>query len=186
LLKNTPEAGLLVLVVGPSGVGKDTLIDGARAALDGDESVTFARREITRPAEAGGEDHIAVTPAQFEAREAAGRYLLSWRAHDLAYGIAIEVLDQIAARRTVVANVSRSVLDHARAVVAGVRVVSIDADPEILARRLAARGREDAGAIAARLARARALAVTGDDVIELWNDGPVEQGVAHLLKAIRR
>lgn len=175
-----------MLVVGPSGVGKDTLIDGARAALAGDEMVTFARREITRPAEAGGEDHIAVTPAQFEAREAAGRYLLSWRAHDLAYGIPIEVVDQIAARRTVVANASRSVLDHARAVTGGLRVVSIDADPKILARRLAARGREDAEAITARLARARAVTVTGDDVIELWNDGPVEQGVAQLLEAIRR
>ena len=41
--------GSLVLVVGPSGVGKDTLIGGAKQALENDRRFTFVRRVVTRP-----------------------------------------------------------------------------------------------------------------------------------------
>jgi len=174
-----------VLVVGPSGVGKDTLIDGARAALAADPSIIFARREITRPADAGGEDHTPVSEAAFQARRAAGGYLLAWEAHGLGYGLPATLNDDVAAGRTVVANVSRGVLDQARERFASVRVVSISASPETLARRLAARGREDAAGIQARLARADLPANLGDGVVELRNDGTPAEGVAALVAAIR-
>jgi ribose 1,5-bisphosphokinase len=182
--KNTPKAGLLILVVGPSGVGKDTLIDGARAALADDPHVVFVRRDITRPAEAGGEDHQPVSEAEFHRREAAGDYALSWRAHGLCYGVPADILQDLAMGRRVVANVSRGVIDETRRRRGAVRVVSVSADPEQLAERLRQRGRESETEIADRIARAQAYGVTGDDVIALRNDGSREAGVMAMIRAI--
>jgi ribose 1,5-bisphosphokinase len=184
--KSTAEAGLLVLVVGPSGVGKDTLLDGARAALAADPAVVFARRDVTRPAEAGGEAHAPVDAAAFQARRSAGGYLLAWQAHGLGYGLPAALGDDLTAGRTVVANVSRAVLDEARARFPRVRVVAISASPATVARRLAARGREDAAGIEARLKRADLFTTRGDDVVEVLNDGAPAEGIAALVAAIRR
>ncbi|TPW05570.1 MAG: phnN,nitR, partial [Alphaproteobacteria bacterium] len=60
LSRNTADRGVLILVVGPSGVGKDSMIEGARAALADDPDVVFVRRDITRAVDAGGEQHHAV------------------------------------------------------------------------------------------------------------------------------
>jgi ribose 1,5-bisphosphokinase len=175
---------LLVLVVGPSGVGKDTLIDGARAALADNPGVVFVRRDITRPAEAGGEDHQPVSEAEFQRREAAGDYVLSWRAHGLSYGVPADILKDLAAGRRVVVNVSRGVIDEARRRLGAVRVVSVSADPEQLAERLRQRGRESEAEIADRIARAQAYGVAGPDVIALRNDGSREAGVMAMIRSI--
>ena len=177
---------MLVLVVGPSGVGKDTLLDGARTVLADDPGVVFPRRQITRPAEAGGEDHIPISEAEFAARDAAGVYALAWQAHGLSYGLAADIEADLAAGRTVVANVSRQVLEAARRRYGAVRVVSVTADAQVLAERLRQRGRESEADIARRLARAEAVEVAGDDVTVLRNDGPPQDGVAQLVAAIRR
>lgn len=175
-----------MLVVGPSGVGKDTLIDGARAGLADNPAVVFVRRDITRPAEAGGEDHQPVSEAEFQRREAAGDYALCWRAHGLSYGVPVGILQDLALGRRVVANVSRGVIDEARRRLGGVRVVSVTADPEQLAERLRRRGRETEAEIADRIARARAYSIAGDDVIVLRNDSSREAGVMAMMSAILR
>jgi|HubBroStandDraft_1064217.scaffolds.fasta_scaffold651098_1 ribose 1,5-bisphosphokinase len=171
---------MLVLVVGPSGAGKDTLLDAARAALAGDPRFRFVRRVITRPADAGGEAHEAVTEATFATRA----FALAWQAHGLRYGIPDDIAADLAAGRVVVANVSRSVIAEAAARFP-VQVIEITASPEVLATRLAMRGRESAANVTARLARTVALP-DGVPVETVMNDATVEAGTARFLAALSR
>jgi phosphonate metabolism protein PhnN/1,5-bisphosphokinase (PRPP-forming) len=174
---------MLILVVGPSGAGKDTLMDAARAALAGDARFRFVRREITRPADAGGEAHMAVSEADFSARATGGGYALWWRAHGLGYGIPADIAGDLAAGLVVVANVSRAVLADAASRFP-VLVLEISAAPEVLAARLAARGRESAADIAERVRRAVALPA-GLEVVTVMNDGTREAGAALVVGVLR-
>ncbi|WP_439594833.1 phosphonate metabolism protein/1,5-bisphosphokinase (PRPP-forming) PhnN [Falsiroseomonas sp.] len=175
---------MLVPVVGPSGAGKDTLMAAARARLAGDARFVFARRSITRPAEAGGEDHDPLSEADFRRRQAEGGFLLWWPAHGLLYGIPRDIEARLAEGRVVVANLSRTVLAEAASRFP-LRILNITAPPAVLAARLAARGRETEADIAARLAREAALP-PGLEVETVLNDGSVEEGVARVLAALSR
>ncbi len=178
------SAGVLVLVVGPSGAGKDSLLDGARVCLAGDTRFRFVRRVITRPANSGGEAHEAVNDADFAARLAGGGFALSWRAHGLRYGIPADIHADIAAGRVVVANVSRGVIAAARAAFS-TRVIVVCAPVEVLARRLVARGRESESDIVVRLTR-EAPQPVGPDVLTVMNDTTLEEGVARFVAALSR
>lgn len=175
---------MLVAVVGPSGAGKDTLMGLARARLDGDPRFRFVQRAITRPAEAGGEAHRALDAAAFAAEREAGAFALHWVAHGLAYGIPRDIEADLAARRVVVANLSRAVLAGAAARYR-LRVLNITAPVAVLAARLAARGREAAADIAARLAREAPLP-HGLDIATVMNDATPEDGAAQVLAALSR
>lgn len=144
--------GRLVLVVGPSGAGKDTLIDLARAASANDDRVVFARRVVTREA-SSFENNTQVTPASFETARTNGGFAVDWKAHGLSYALPISINEEIRAGRTVVANISRSVIAFLRARYADVVVILVTAPPEVLAARLSARGRDSDGPIANRLLR---------------------------------
>jgi ribose 1,5-bisphosphokinase len=174
--------GRLVLVVGPSGAGKDTLIAGAHTACAGDPTVVFPRRVVTRPSSAA-EDHDTVTAEVFDHGVATGAFALWWDAHGNRYGIRSRIDDDIRAGRTVVCNVSRTITGQARASYAQVAVVLVTAPPEVLAMRLAARGRASDGDAGHRIARAVALDGEADVVID--NVASAEVGVQRLLRAIR-
>jgi len=126
-----------------------------------------------------------LTAAMKQAGAAAGDYLLCWEAHGLGYGLPAVLAAELAAGRTVVANVSRTVLDEARSRFPGVRIVSVTAEPEAVAGRLARRSREDVEAVARRLARADIHAVAGEDVVVLPNNGDPREGVTALVAAIK-
>jgi len=145
--------GVFFFVVGPSGAGKDTLIDGAKALLAPTGRYVFAQRVITRPAGSPGEDHASVTEAEFAASEQAGAFLVTWDAHGLRYGLPSELADALAAGRNVVANGSRAVVGKLMDLVPRLVVVEVTAPAHVLAQRIALRGREAGDGIAARLAR---------------------------------
>ncbi|KAF0117263.1 MAG: phnN [Hyphomonadaceae bacterium] len=164
------SVGTLFLIVGPSGVGKDTLIDGAKAALKDEKNFVFPTRYITRSIDAGGENHFPINQEEFEAKKNAGAFALSWEAHGLQYGISSEIIDEIKNGNTIVVNVSRSAIDEARANFPKVRIINISAPQDLLRARLLERGRENFDDIEQRLTRASAYKIAGDDVSELCND----------------
>lgn len=166
-------AGCLVLVVGPSGVGKDTLLGFARARLADRADIVFPRRAITRPTDPT-EDHEALDETAFAARD----FALSWQAHGLRYGVPRAIETELAADRRVVVNVSRGVLETARRHYP-TQVIAITAPLPILAARLARRGRESVDDVARRLARTNAP-IAADAVIA--NDGTIEVAGAALVR----
>ena len=178
--------GILFLVVGPSGVGKDSLIDGARHSLADDPAFHFPKRLITRSANAGGEGHQALTAAAFELLETAGGFMLSWQAHGHRYGIPKTAEQALANGRSVIINVSRQVIDEARRCWSPLRVLQISAPRNVLAARLAARGREQADDIRRRLERASSYAISGDDVREVVNDDELERVIDRFVALLKK
>jgi ribose 1,5-bisphosphokinase len=173
--------GRLVLVVGPSGAGKDTLLGLARAACIEDAGILFPRRVVTREASAA-EDNIAMSVDEFRRAREQGSFAVHWDAHGHAYALPVEINDDIRAGRTVVVNVSRTVLLDLRRAYASVVVVSITAPPDVLAERLAARARVSDGNIEARLSRSvdeRSADVT------IVNAGSAEYHSRQLVRVIR-
>lgn len=173
------SAGQLVVVVGPSGVGKDTLIAALAGACP---DLVVARRVITRAAGAVGEDHDAVSEALFDARLALGQYALHWAAHGLRYAIPASIDTELLAGKMVVFNGSRRALPAIRARYPDAQILMITAAPEVLAARLRARGRESAREIAARLKRVGTDLPEGAVLIQ--NDGTVDAALEQLLRAL--
>lgn len=175
---------ILFYIVGPSGSGKDSLLRYARAHLAGDPGVVFAHRYITRPVEIDGENHIALTRDEFDARLGAGLFAMHWESHGLRYGIGQEIHLWLARGCHVVVNGSRAYLQQARDHYPQLTAVWVEVSADILEARLRARGRENAAQIAARVARAAQFRPDGDDVYVVRNDGALEQGGKQLLALI--
>lgn len=175
-------SGRLIGVVGPSGVGKDTVMQAVVAARPG---IGLVRRVITRAPDAGGEVYNAVSEAEFDRRVIGGDFALHWQAHGLRYGIPRGVEDDLASGRTMLVNLSRSVLREAQARFARFTVLSLTARTEVLAARLAGRGRETREDIARRLDRAGYGLPEGlRDVVHIDNSGGLDDTVGAVLAAI--
>lgn len=144
--------GRLVLVAGPSGAGKDTLINLARTACAGDPNVVFPRRVVTRRASAF-EDNEELDAPEFREALADGRFAVHWEAHGHSYALPRAIDDDIRAGRAVVVNVSRGVIGALRQLYENVVVVMITAPADVLATRLATRRRSSDADLGKRLHR---------------------------------
>ncbi|KEJ96461.1 phosphonate metabolism protein/1,5-bisphosphokinase (PRPP-forming) PhnN [Pseudosulfitobacter pseudonitzschiae] len=174
-------SGRMIAVVGPSGVGKDTVM---QALVDAAPQLSLVRRVITRAADAGGEDFDAVSVPMFMGMQAAGEFALSWQAHGLRYGIPATVDRELKQGRDLLVNLSRSVLPAAQARFGAMPVLLLTASPAVLRARLMARGREAGAEIDARLARAGFALPGGIAAIHIDNSGPIADTVRRALAAL--
>lgn len=173
----------VIAVVGPSGVGKDSVMQ----ALDArDPGIYRMRRVITRPEGAGGEEFDRVSEETFRQMATDKAFALHWQAHGLFYGVPTSIDELRQHADAVLVNLSRSVLLPAQEVFGDLIVISLTATPEILAHRLSARGRESAPEQARRLARANVpLPDAVRCVIEIDNSGPLDATVDAILARLQ-
>lgn len=171
--------GHLVLVVGPSGAGKDSIIDGARTRLAGTPGLVFVRRVVTRPS-TRSEDNIECTEIDFAHDQAAGAFAFTWEAHGHFYGVPKQVASDIRLGHTVIVNVSRGIITDARKQFSHVTVVAVTAPHEILQQRIAARGRMTDSASSERTHR---VFDERPDVI-IVNDATLDEAVTRFVDLV--
>ncbi|WP_164661888.1 AAA family ATPase [Tropicibacter sp. Alg240-R139] len=174
----------VIAVVGPSGVGKDSVMEALAARGD---ALQLVRRVITRPSGEDGEDFERVTEDEFEAGLAVGDFLLHWEAHGMRYGIPKSIHEQRSQARGLLVNLSRSVLLDAQELFDDFVVVALTASPEVLAARLNRRARESVEDRQRRLDRARLKLPKGlRRVIKVDNSGALDQTVQMILSRLQR
>lgn len=175
----------LIYLMGPSGSGKDSVIDHARPALQA-LGVAVARRVITRSAEAVGEVAHSVSPWQFATLRSNGAFALDWQANGLSYGIPVEIDTWLAEGRSVLVNGSRGHLQSARAKYPDLVPILLTVSAEVLRERLLRRARESAEEIEERLARNLRIAGQFDEGVYLLDNSTTLDAAVQRLLAILR
>ena len=177
--------GRLVLVVGPSGAGKDAVMTGARHILKGDGNVVFPRRFVTRLSNPDAEDHVSMTEMEFALAVADGAFALWWRAHGNSYGIGRFIESHLESGATVVVNCSRASVGDAFERFANVTVAEISAPEDVLVARIVARGRETPEQARQRVQRKVPDYPAGVRVVRIGNDGPLERAVTRFCEVLK-
>ena len=180
-------AGRLVYCMGPSGAGKDSLLDWLRAHLPAPCPVHWAQRTISRAATSGGEAHEVVSPEAFAALRQAQAFALHWQANGLGYGIRHAQLAPLAQGRWVLLNGSRAYLPEALVQFPDLVAVHITASPAVLRARLLSRRRETHAQVEARVQRALAYTPPpGAARLEVHNDSALGDAGEQLLTALEQ
>ena len=153
----SPETcGLLVVVSGPSGVGKTTIVRSLRDRLDGMLSTSATTRPRS-PQETDGEDYFFMDEARFRAMIDAGEFIEHAQVFGRHfYGTPRGPVEQaLAAGRLVILEIDVQGGLQVRRNFPAAFMVFIDAPSEDeLLRRLRSRGRDDEEAIQRRFAEA--------------------------------
>lgn len=145
--------GNLFVVSGPSGVGKDTLLNAVLSQLEGVVRSVSATTRPPREGEKEGVDYFYLSPTQFEEAIAAGRFLEHARYGENLYGTPKEPVEQKRAQGVdVVLKIEvQGALQVKRACPEAILIFIAPPSLEELERRLTQRGTEDRERIAERL-----------------------------------
>jgi len=154
----------VVLVVGPSGAGKDSLLRGAREYFGKSGSLRFVRRYITRPPD-GSEDNYYIDPKGFALLKQLNFFISTWQAHGNQYGIPCHALGSPGSRNgydLLLLSISRSAIIDFEQIHNTVTTIQIKVRESVLRERLKKRGRENNLEIQKRLERAKRPVVARD------------------------
>lgn len=177
--------GRLIVVVGASGAGKDSILKGAATHYKDNPRVDFVRRVITRECDPASEVHDSLTEEQFIARQKHGDFSVWWQANGLYYGLPVEVLAKIKLGQLIIANGSRAAITDIRSTFKQLTVVHITVTEEVLAGRLASRRRETDDQIAQRLQRNQTMkSFEGDDVVIIDNSAARQTAIDEFIALI--
>ena len=162
----------LIYVIGPSGAGKDSLLNSLRqdmAAMTDTATpppLYFAKRTITRNHDQSNEDHEVVDPSHFES-------------------LVNQELAPMSESTWVMVNGSRAYLEEAKQRFPGLTVLFITAPIEVLRARLLSRGRENEQAIEVRLNRSQDMVLEPQDLC-LSNGGSLADSVITLKNLLQQ
>jgi ribose 1,5-bisphosphokinase len=175
----------LIYVVGPSGAGKDSLLNWLRGHLPSTDRIHWARRTIDRPPSTEGEVHESVSSEGFKQLLDTHQLAMHWSANAHQYGIRHSELSPHPLGSWIFVNGSRAHIPVAAMNFPELTVLHITAQPEVLHQRLLARGRESLEAIEQRLSRTPPLKVPATcQFLEFLNHEPLETSGPKLQNAL--
>jgi guanylate kinase len=177
----------VIVITGPSGVGKGTLIRGVRERIPEIELSVSATTRAPRPGEEDGVDYHFLSPEEFERKVAEGAFVEHATYSGHRYGtLRAELEERLADAPAVVLEIEVQGARQIRAALPEALQVFI-APPslEALRERLIGRGTDDADVVAERLEVAREeLDAQGEFAQVVVNDR-LEDAVSELAEIVR-
>jgi len=182
MVKNFP--GTLILVVGNSGSGKDSIINGVSEKYPLDlKKVYIVKRYITRPP-SKTEDNYFISSEEFNEMGKKGKFALQWHIYGLDYGVSIEIEDWLKNGHTVIVNVSRTIINDTRKKYKNLKVVFIEVPLEFTLQRLKIRERESEQGLKERIERARNNQKFPEADFEIDNSGELDEAINQFLNYV--
>jgi phosphonate metabolism protein PhnN/1,5-bisphosphokinase (PRPP-forming) len=168
----------IVLIIGPSGAGKDTLIKEAKKEFK--EKINFVKRYITRESDVN-ESNYYIDEYAFEILRHNSYFASSWNAHGNFYGIPKRFIKN----GINLISISRGRIKDFENLYEKVYTINITLPKEILKQRLLKRGRENKEDIEKRVQR-EYKKIEAKNLIEFDNLASIEDSKKNFISLLKR
>ncbi|WP_044414941.1 AAA family ATPase [Halarcobacter anaerophilus] len=168
----------IVLIIGPSGAGKDTLIKEAKKEFK--EKINFVKRYITRESDVN-ESNYYIDEYAFEILRHNSYFASSWNAHGNFYGIPKRFIKN----GINLISISRGRIKDFENLYEKVYTINITLPKEILKQRLLKRGRENKEDIEKRVQREYEK-IEAKNLIEFDNLASIEDSKKNFISLLKK